>query len=99
MRVVEIRLPELLHIPNAFTPNHDGKNDHWTVKGENITRLNVTIYTRWGQPIYQSSSPDFEWDGMYNGRMSEGGVYIYKLNATGIHGMEFEKTGKLTLVR
>lgn len=99
VQYVEIKLPELLHIPNAFTPNHDGKNDNWFVKGENITDLTVTIFNRWGQPIYKADNPYFEWDGTYAGKNVEGGVYVYQLKAHGLHGKSFEKTGTLTLVR
>ncbi len=47
-------------IPNAFTPNGDGANDRFQPIGKSIESYDLTIYTRWGQKIYQENTP---WDG------------------------------------
>lgn len=98
-REVQIKLPEIIYVPNAFTPNHDGMNDNWSISTENITTMTVAIYNRWGHKIYTSDNPAFSWDGTYNGAKAPEGVYVYQLNASGLHGKSFEKTGTLTLYR
>lgn len=78
-----------LFIPNAFTPNNDGKNDIWLI--ENIYRYkNASIYivNRWGVLVYQSSNFDGIWEGnsnigsSVNDHLPEG-VYFYSLNLGG----------------
>ena len=78
-----------LFLPNAFTPNNDGKNDVWLI--ENIYRYkNASIYivNRWGVLVYQSSNFDGIWKGnsnigsSVNDHLPEG-VYFYNLNLGG----------------
>jgi gliding motility-associated-like protein len=56
------------HIPSAFTPNGDGKNDIFRplLYGD-ILAYKFAIYNRWGQPVFQSSDPSKGWDGNVTG--------------------------------
>ncbi|MDP4263903.1 MAG: PKD domain-containing protein [Bacteroidota bacterium] len=86
-------------MPNAFTPNHDGLNDcygirYWGV----IQQLEFSIYNRWGQRIFFTTDPNACWDGMYNGKMQDIGVYVYMIKAKTLCGDTFKK-GLFTLVR
>jgi gliding motility-associated-like protein len=96
---LEVKVPEQIYIPNAFTPNNDMLNDFFSVSAMNITSLQVAIFNRWGQSIYHSDSPSFKWDGTYNGNPAAEGVYVYSIDAIGFHGDKFQKTGTVTLVR
>ncbi len=66
-------------IPNAISPNGDGKNDVW--KLDFIRLLNpsaqVSVFNRWGQTIYESIGYEFPWDGTYNGELVPDGTYYY----------------------
>jgi gliding motility-associated-like protein len=65
-------------IPNAFTPNGDGANDRFQPIGKSIESYDLTIYTRWGQKIYQGKTP---WDGRGYGLIdASSDVYIYRVN-------------------
>ncbi len=50
-------------IPNVFTPNKDGSNDEFLVKGQGIEHLNLKVYNRWGGLVYQSDDLKQGWDG------------------------------------
>ncbi|MBL0154064.1 MAG: gliding motility-associated C-terminal domain-containing protein [Chitinophagaceae bacterium] len=44
-----------IYIPTAFTPNHDGRNDLWTIPGLALyPEALVTVYNRWGEKVYES---------------------------------------------
>lgn len=88
-----------LHVPNAFTPNGDGKNDcfgvrHWGV----IKDFSLTIYNRWGEKVYSSHNASDCWDGRYKGVTQPSGVFVYLIKGTTICG-EINKKGLVTLVR
>jgi len=66
------------YFPNAFTPNRDGKNDQFKIlNGYNLQQYELVIYNRWGQKIFQTKDPLIGWDGMLNGRLQNGGVYVW----------------------
>jgi len=68
-------------IPNAFTPNGDGKNDIFRVLGQyrNI-RFNMYIYDRWGQLMFHSENIDEGWDGTYKNNLCMSGTYTWLIN-------------------
>ncbi len=86
--------------PNAFTPNDDGRNDGYkVVTYGNMLHYNLTIFNRWGQPLYQTSDPKKEWDGTWHGIPCDAGTYFYYLEAQCLTGpKEFHK-GDIILIR
>jgi len=98
-RCLEVKLPETIYIPNSFTPNGDSRNDVFEIKLQNITDLKVVIYDRWGQQIYYSNDPNFQWDGSYHGRRAQNDVYVYVIEAVGIHGKQLRFKGAVTMLR
>lgn len=67
-----------LLIPTLFTPNGDGYNDEWTIRGiEYYPNCKVEVYNRWGDKIYSDSGSIKAWDGTYNGRNMPMGSYIF----------------------
>ncbi|NCD72392.1 T9SS type B sorting domain-containing protein [Mucilaginibacter agri] len=68
----------LLHIPNTFTPNGDGINDTWKIKGtENYNQIEVDVFNRYGNIVYKANNYDNEWPGTTNGQKLPAGVYYY----------------------
>jgi gliding motility-associated-like protein len=96
---IVVKMRETIYIPNAFTPNGDSNNDMFSVKHENLVKLNISIFNRWGEIIYTSDKVDFAWDGNYQGNPVHDGVYGYVLRAEGYHGEKFNENGKVTLLR
>ena len=106
--LISVDLNYPIYIPNTFSPNEDGFNDRFTAYGgiaiEDIQRLR--IFDRWGNQVYDEfkfpHSEDFNhgWDGLYNGRPAEVGVYTYLFNVQFIDGLEPRKfSGSVTLLR
>jgi gliding motility-associated-like protein len=93
----EVIPPMSVFIPNAFTPNGDGINDTFGVKGEGIQDFTLRIYNRWGELVFESKNPRQQWDGLYNGKPAKNDTYVYKLFASGSDTET--KAGSVTLVR
>jgi gliding motility-associated-like protein len=55
-----------LFIPEGFSPNDDGKNDLFLIKGMNGKSATLTIYNRWGNKVYSREGTDLSWDGKAN---------------------------------
>lgn len=93
----EVIPPLRLYIPNAFTPNGDGMNDAFGVKGEGIQDFQLLVYDRWGEVIFESTDPVKQWDGSYKGQPVQEGTYVYQV-FTKDFGRR-SRTGSVTLVR
>jgi gliding motility-associated-like protein len=88
------------YVPNAFTPNNDGKNDCFGVKGNlNIKVLDFRIFNRWGELIFFTSNASQCWDGKYKGLMQDSGTYIYMIKAKTTCVESISKTGTFVLIR
>ncbi len=90
---------DALFIPNAFSPNGDGINDVLFVRGaDGLVSMNFIIYNRWGEQVFESSDPDFGWDGTFKGEELGPDVYGYYLTITCPIGGKALK-GNVTLLR
>jgi gliding motility-associated-like protein len=86
-RFVQINGVYLLYIPNAFTPNDDGKNDIFRAFGYDLelTEFTMAIYNRWGELLFKTNNIDNGWDGTSNGKKTPAGTYVWKINAKEKH--------------
>jgi len=67
-------------VPNSFTPDGDNSNDVFRIVGSNLDRVEdfvATVFDRNGNAVYESSSPDFEWDGRAGSGIVPPGVYAW----------------------
>lgn len=78
---VHIRVFKDLYVPNAFTPNNDGKNDTWNIPAlaafQNYT---VSVFNRSGQLVYYAEDNFIPWDGYYKGSLQSPGTYTYMID-------------------
>lgn len=88
-----------IFIPSAFTPNGDGKNDLFKVLGGNIKELDMKIYNRWGQMIFNSHERMKGWDGTVAGKAQATGTYVYTIRAVLKNGSIINKKGTVLLIR
>ncbi|TXF88147.1 PKD domain-containing protein [Neolewinella aurantiaca] len=91
-----------VYIPNAFTPNQDGRNEVMRVRSnfaDQITDFRWIIYNRWGQEVYTSDDINDSWDGTIEGDDLEPDVYGYWLRLTCPTGEPFVKQGNITILR
>ncbi|NBV37561.1 MAG: gliding motility-associated C-terminal domain-containing protein [Bacteroidetes bacterium] len=68
-----------LYIPNAFTPNKDGKNDVFIIPGKSIHNYEMTIYNRWGEQVFFTTNAAEGWDGTYRNIDAPAGPYVVVL--------------------
>ncbi len=77
---VEIILKNDVVIPNAFTPNGDGINDVWNIKGfEDDPTVHLMVYNRYGSKVLDERDKLNPWDGTYNEKKLPPGTYYYVL--------------------
>ncbi len=97
-------------VPNAFTPNQNGSpgslydpndlsNDifHPNVQGAETYQL--SIFSRWGELLFETKNPQEGWDGYYKGKICTQDVYVWKVKATFLDGKVLTKTGDVLLLR
>jgi gliding motility-associated-like protein len=86
-------------VPSAFSPNGDGLNDVFMVRGFGITKFEMRIYNRWGQMVYEGTDPNQGWDGTFKGKPQPMDAYGYVINIEFSDGTKTTKTGSVTLLR
>lgn len=96
---VSVKYPGSIALPNAFSPNNDGKNDVFKVLGGPINKMVLNIYNNWGSLVFTSESQDDGWDGTYNGDAQPVGEYSYRLTGVLSDGSEVNKNGVVNLTR
>ena len=75
-----------VHMPNVFSPNGDGNNDFFAPVSNraDLPVLYLHIFDRWGNKVFTTANSTMGedsifWDGTYDGRRVDNGVYLYKL--------------------
>ncbi|WP_339870323.1 isopeptide-forming domain-containing fimbrial protein, partial [uncultured Algoriphagus sp.] len=84
-------------IPNVFTPNGDGINDAWVIKGlqEFFQQNELLIVNRWGVEVYRMDNYQNDWDG----DNLNGGTYFYQFQLTDSQGVSHTMTGYVTIIK
>jgi|GEM_PF-687515 len=76
-------------IPNIITPNNDGSNDTFKIKGlENYPGTQVLVFNRWGNEVFRGNNYTNDWDGS---QLNEG-TYYYLVSRK-------EKSGTITVFK
>ena len=89
----------MIDVPNTFTPNGDGLNDVFYVRGFNIDEVQMVVYNRWGQKMFETRDVNKGWDGSFEGQRLPPDAYAYYLRVVCIEGGVYEKTGNVTIIR
>jgi gliding motility-associated-like protein len=94
-----------VYIPNIFTPNNDGINDHFTIQsGPNVSKIvSFRIFDRWGEVVFarnniQTSETATSWDGNFKNQKAPMGIYVYVLEVEYVDGKHQLFHGDLTLM-
>lgn len=97
---VTVEVIRRIEPPNTFTPNEDGKNDLWEIRGmEDYPGAEVVIHDRWGQVVFRSNGYREPWDGTHDGRKLTVGTYYYHIQLNQLEGRSPPYTGFVTIVR
>lgn len=89
-------------VPNVFTPNGDGTNDTWGIFGNlpGIKQIEIAVFNRIGEKVYQSNDVNFQWDGNYKGAPAPPGVYVYTAKFVWLNNhSDNDYKGTITLMR
>ncbi len=89
-----------VYVPNTFTPNNDEHNSLFGPKYDCIfIEYNFRIFNRWGEMIWESNDPDTHWDGTYQNRKVQDGVYVYQMRYSSEYVSEEIYTGHVNVLR
>lgn len=102
--IIHINGIQTLYAPNAFTPNHDGLNDVFNVKGMNLdpNDFQLLVYDRWGNLIFTTNDLNAGWDGHANGgdEIAQIDVYVWKVRGRSLIDLhEIFAIGSVSLIR
>ena len=96
---IEVTLVEAIGVPSAFSPNGDKLNDILYVEGAGIIEMKFQVYNRYGQLVFESMNQDDGWDGTFNGKKINPGVFAYVVTYTLASGEEGVLKGDVTLIK
>lgn len=89
-----------IYIPNAFTPNNDGKNDQLKVVPIGIKSfLFLAIYNRFGQQVFYTTDKYAGWNGKFNGLQQDAGNYVAVSKAIDYNGNVMTRQENVVLLR
>ena len=96
-----VKVKELVNqvfVPSAFTPNNDGVNDIFRVRGFTPSEFYMAVYDQWGTQVFTADNSTEGWDGIYKNRPAVQGNYAYAISY--FNGTETELlSGHVTLIR
>ena len=102
IKILDVIDEMTLFIPNSFTPNGDGTNDVFNVKGLGfkLEGFSMELFDRWGHSMFFTKDVAKGWDGTVKGQPAQDGVSIYKIKAIGVNGEgKKEYVGHVTLMK
>ncbi len=96
-----------IYVPNAFSPNADGKNDYLYVRSKFIKNIYFAVFNRWGEKVFETDewqedsqgSHSKGWDGTQKGELLNNGVFAWMVKATLFNGKQVVQKGNVTLIR
>jgi gliding motility-associated-like protein len=92
-------------VPNTFSPNGDGVNDVFYVRGKGLNIIpSIIIFNRWGQIVFEKkdfapNDPTAGWDGNFNGGKAPVDVYVYTLQLICDNSTVISYNGNVALIR
>lgn len=88
-----------LYVPNAFTPNSDGRNEVFRPIVYDVTDYTFEIYNRWGERIFETNNLKAGWNGRIKNKNAPDGVYVWKIKFRNHRSIFEEHQGHFTLLR
>ncbi|MBI5540056.1 MAG: PKD domain-containing protein, partial [Bacteroidia bacterium] len=88
-------------VPSAFTPDNNGKNDVYYVRGEGINNFEFAIFNSWGETVFYSKNISYGWDGRKQGsnELLPEGAYAYYIKGILTNGESVNLSGIVNLIR
>lgn len=95
----DISIALLPVLPSGFTPNGDGENDVFIIRGGPFRNVDFKVYNNWGQVIFESNDSNIGWDGTYKGEPVPLGVYTWTFVVDMGSNFVVRESGDVTLIR
>ena len=102
--VTDPPIVSIFEIPNIISPNGDGVNDTWQIvsNDELISVSSINVFDRWGNKVwgfgpFMAMGNTVTWDGLYNGKVLQPGVYVYFVNFVQ-DGRAKVRSGDITII-
>jgi len=92
-------------VPNTFSPNGDGSNDVFYVRGRGLDRVkSLRIFDRWGEVVFEKkdfpvNDPSVGWDGRYKGVKLKSDVYVYQVEVFCENSQVIQFDGNVALIQ
>ena len=92
-------------IPNTFSPNGDGSNDIFYLRGTGLFRVKAfRVFNRWGELVFEKrevpvNNSAYGWDGTYKGKKGQADVYIYQVEILCSNGELIKYAGNIALLQ
>ena len=87
------------YAPNAFTPDGDSFNNSYSVSTIGAVEFYFGIFNRWGEIVFESYNPSFQWNGDYGNMLVQDAVLVYKAIIKNFEGEVNEYEGTITILR
>lgn len=106
--LIRVKNTEAVYVPNTFSPNNDGENDHFMpfVKTSAVKSIRrIAVSDRWGELVFEKrnllpdNDPEQGWDGTSRGKACATGVYLWHLDVEFTDGRLVRRSGDVTLIR
>ncbi len=96
---IELIQSPLLHVPNAFTPNHDNVNDSWNPAPVFVKDYHLQLFNRWGQLIFETHDKHHPFTDEFMKDPATCDVFIYLITYTGWDGSTHTVKDNVTLLK
>lgn len=85
LQTVCVKPRTIVQAPTAFSPNGDGINDVFLLKAIGIGTVEISIYNRWGEKVFETNNIKKGWDGTYKNKVLDTGTFSWQVI---VHGLE-----------
>ncbi len=99
IKVLTVEPASSVYMPNAFTPNDDGRNDVLLPVTRGVKSYTLKIFNRWGELVYETSGSGNGWDGSFRGKPCKQDVYLWQIEIQAGDGNRSIKSGHVSLIR
>jgi len=100
VKIVVFKTGPQIFVPDAFTPNNDGRNDGLYPVLVGMKQLDFfRVYNRYGQLVFSTSETGRSWDGLFSGSPQPTGTFVYIAQAITYKGEKVTKKGTVLLIR
>jgi gliding motility-associated-like protein len=97
IKTVKVESNFTFYMPNAFTPNEDGRNESFKPVMNGVRLFNFQVFDRWGKRLFVTEDQAEGWNGTYREERCKQGTYVWKVILTTMAGEQKIFTGSVLL--